>query len=426
MEDKKNFIRDIIREIEEFEGAPICGKRYTQLVKNLEDLFDNRKWCIIVNTKSEFVKEYDPRVFAILKYLDDHEDALAVYTGEKIYDINSAYYARLVAEKLLKKKSKEYISNLANAIWDKRELIIDKESIKIKEAEDSNVDRAYQTYVDVYKEKVDSDADRFTKGTAAIKPLVDGDIEDSRLCESYIETIAYLLKDELSDRSKYKDVLDKYPILKEYENLIEDYLALPERIFWLNMNDQGLNELGYPMTEEQLLSEFPNKVFFDAKSFLSGNTFEESEGSFCGNNTFTVKEVKTRGELKSLMTWDMFDPQESHASGALNEEYPDFVHPDLRCSRYIYEFTGFTAEALPRSSDYNETVDRYCDMFRLDKESLSYMPTDHERAMKEISEPLYDRENLTEEYYEEILKKYGLTEYILLLDFYRREKAYIA
>lgn len=193
---------------------------------------------------------------------------------------------------------------------------------------------------------------------------------------------------------------------------------LEERIFWMSRNDSGLYESGHPLTLEQLKSEFGSGEFFDINAFLSGDTKSKTEGAFSGSDTFYVWEVSSLDELRDLMTWKDFDPEESYASKELDFEYPEFVHEDLRLGRYIYEFTGYTRDDLPVSDCKNPTVEKYAEMFGLTgKEdwmsSLAYEPTDKERAMKRIADILNDGFELTKEDYNEILEEFGLDGYMV-------------
>lgn len=179
--------------------------------------------------------------------------------------------------------------------------------------------------------------------------------------------------------------------------------TLPERIFWMNRNQQGLYESGCPMTLEQLKEEFAGDDSFDLDVFLSGDTFKEMEGEFRGDDTFTIMEVQSLRQLKALMTWEDFDFEESHASGAMDEEYPDFVDESLRCSRYIYELTGYTRNELPLTGGKNPTVEKYCALLWLEEKDLEAKVTDFDRAKKDIADVLHYGEELTPERYNEIL-----------------------
>ena len=192
-----------------------------------------------------------------------------------------------------------------------------------------------------------------------------------------------------------------------------------ERLFWMNRNIQGLEEVGYLMTLDQLKSELGNeKIGYNenlVETFLSGNTFEEMEGSFWGNDTYTIREVREE-EVRALMTWNGYDHEESHASGSLDEEYPEFVHPDLICGRYIYNFTGVTYEVLPVSGEQNPTIQKYMEKFGLTEKDLSAEVTDLDLAKGEISEYVAEQgdrydEGLTPETYNGILDKYHLEQY---------------
>ncbi len=182
------------------------------------------------------------------------------------------------------------------------------------------------------------------------------------------------------------------------------------RFFWMNRNEEGLNEYGYPLTFKQLTELFsvePVKNYFDLNGFLSGNTFEYMEGAAWGNDTFSIKEV-TMEELKDLMTWKDFDPQESHASGSFDEEYPDFVDEKYRLSRYIYNFTGYTERTLPYTDRDNHTYDFLLAEFGLTDADTCYSPTNEEKAAKDIAECIRETGTIQRNGYLSILLTYDL------------------
>lgn len=183
------------------------------------------------------------------------------------------------------------------------------------------------------------------------------------------------------------------------------------RLFWLNRNSQGLEELGHPLTEKQLRELFEDnqlKGCFDVEGFFNGDTFEESEGEVFSNETFTVREVKSLDEMKSLMTWEGFDPQESHASGNFDEEYPVFVDEKYRLSRYIYAFTGRTCSTLPFYAVTNPTYDFLVSELDLLKSETKYHPSEDELIAKEIADEIIRTGTISEEQYLKILKAHNV------------------
>ena len=183
------------------------------------------------------------------------------------------------------------------------------------------------------------------------------------------------------------------------------------RFFWLNRNNQGLEEIGYPLTEAQLrklVKDMPGCFASNISVLLDEKSNIEVEGGVCGNDTFSVVEVDSMDALKDLITWKDFDPQESHASGEFDEEYPEFVDNKYRLSRYIYQFTGYTDVNLPYSDEENPTYKFLMSEFNLTEEDMYYKATNEEKAAKEIADCIKECGTIHMNGYVSILLSYGL------------------
>lgn len=146
-----------------------------------------------------------------------------------------------------------------------------------------------------------------------------------------------------------------------------------EKLYWMVLNDHGVDEIGYLMTEEQLLKELPN---IPGQFIFGGTTparrpeskdiermIKEDmeayhqdvrgfEGEYSPNCTFFVQEVTDAAELIELITWKDYDPCEGYTAVEMNEEYPDYVPKELRLPSCVYgDEPGWTSENLPRSGE---------------------------------------------------------------------------
>lgn len=186
---------------------------------------------------------------------------------------------------------------------------------------------------------------------------------------------------------------------------------MKERLFWMNRNQQGLYESGFLLNLDTLRSEFEDPEVFDVNRFLALLRVDPTaclDGSYRGDDTFTITEIHDLGELKDLLTWKDFDPFESHASGSFDEKYPDFVDKDLREYRYAYDFTGYTANHLPTSGYPNLLYEEYRNFFRLSYNQMEYIPTPQDEATKEIQDKIRENGTITFSEYKDILQAHNI------------------
>ena len=174
----------------------------------------------------------------------------------------------------------------------------------------------------------------------------------------------------------------------------------PLDLYWMNRDQQGLYESGYLLTAEQLRAE----VQGGAWEYLTEHPTEEYVGKYRDDDTFIVKKVRSAEEIRELMTWKNFDPQESCASGEFDEGWPIFVDKRYRLDRYIYEFTGYTYMTLP-SGDENPTVKEWMERLGLTEEDLYYVPTEEEIIGKDLQDVIRHEGELTPKKYAEKLKE---------------------
>ena len=193
---------------------------------------------------------------------------------------------------------------------------------------------------------------------------------------------------------------------------------LDERLYWLLLNDQGLYETGFLLTEEQLLQELP-VMSLDAlssprrlkKEELS-EMFEEYsdgtkgfEGAYYANKTFFVQKVKDIAELRDLLTWRQYDPCEGYTAAMMDKEYPGSVPDILRLSACVHgDEPGTTSIYLP-SGEENPTVAKYAKVLGLSSGELSRSYTNVEKAAMEISREHYNGK-LTEQSMKQICDMY--------------------
>lgn len=186
---------------------------------------------------------------------------------------------------------------------------------------------------------------------------------------------------------------------------------MEERIFWVQKNYKGFYEVGYPLTLEQLKSEFGSGGFFDVDAFLAGDTKEPAERKE-GYDTYRIFEVSSKEELNNLMTWKGFVPENSLLSRDNQFPFPDFVAEDLRLPRRVMSFSIFTSRSLPISGTHNKTADRYMEKLCISEESLNFVPTNKDQVMKRISDTVQGGAHLSETMYNGILEEYRLTDYL--------------
>lgn len=204
--------------------------------------------------------------------------------------------------------------------------------------------------------------------------------------------------------------------------------VLEERLFWMNLNDAGIDEIGYLMTMEQLCKELPDKpATFSFGGIIQGgewtpeeiglllsgseknSTVPVLEGGYSAKSTFTVHEVKSMEQLKKLLTWESYDFADGYTAVSFDCDYPDYVPEKYRLSTCVYgDEPGWTSENLPKSGDPNPTVEKYAKELGLGMVSgLRYEYTDEERAAIEISQSVQSAD-LTLSEFLEILDSYNL------------------
>lgn len=190
---------------------------------------------------------------------------------------------------------------------------------------------------------------------------------------------------------------------------------LNERLFWMRRSTKGSAELGYLLTLSQLQDEFLNsQPNFNIENYLNGNTFKEFAGNYWHNDTFTIHEIKDLDEVKDLLTWKGFNPEDLPTSIPLDtESYPDFVPQELRCEKYVAEFSGKTSFCLPRDFSPNPTIMDYCRICNLDPDDLSYHPTELDYIKQAIAEmikyPELFQKGVTPEFVEKLLECHHLS-----------------
>lgn len=181
-------------------------------------------------------------------------------------------------------------------------------------------------------------------------------------------------------------------------------LKLRERLFWMNLNNGGVDEIGYLMTMEQLCEELPEKGSPSEWDDIipTGEMTPEDvdklitygrgmfDGEYSANTTFTVREVLDMEDLISLLTWEDYDFTKGATAVELNAPYPEYVPENLRLSACVHgNEPGWTSENLPKSGEKNETVARYAAELGLDMISgLRYEYTNEELAAIETSQIL--------------------------------------
>ena len=200
-------------------------------------------------------------------------------------------------------------------------------------------------------------------------------------------------------------------------------MELKEKLYWMQLNDQGVDEIGYLMTKDQLLKELPDvyeaSVFGDTSLRQPRQTNAEDveryikedmeayhqdvrgfEGEYSPNCTFFVQEVTDAAELIELITWKDYDPCEGYTAVEMNEEYPDYVPKELRLSACVYgNEPGWTSENLPRSGAINPTIEKYAKELDLGLVSgLRKDYTDVEKAAIDISKTLHYGDLTREEF----------------------------
>lgn len=228
---------------------------------------------------------------------------------------------------------------------------------------------------------------------------------------------------EIKDIEVFYDENDATEYGKNYGTPAE-YLErsrLKERLFWMDLNDGGIDEIGYLMTMEQLCKALPEKDSVSAEQMTPEDVdklIAESkdgmfEGNYHANCSFIVQEVKDIEELVSLLTWEDYDFTKGATAVELDSSYPDYVSEKFRLSACVYgEEPGWTSPNLPNSvallGMYNPTVERYAKELGLGMISgLRHNYTDEERAAIEISQALHSG-CLSLEYFADTLETYAI------------------
>lgn len=190
---------------------------------------------------------------------------------------------------------------------------------------------------------------------------------------------------------------------------------MEDRIFWVLRSNEKLGTVGYPLTLEQLKSEFKGTGFFDVDRFLSGETKKpySSKGRFSERDEFFVWEVNSLTQLKNLMLWRGFHP-ESTCAYDRPIKYPDFVHEDFRLpDLHFHNFSGYTDNKLPVSGKDNPTAKKYNFGYAWESMCFLPMPTHGDILKNKIADLLVDGGSITPTDYNNILCEYGLTDYLV-------------
>lgn len=192
---------------------------------------------------------------------------------------------------------------------------------------------------------------------------------------------------------------------------------MDKRLFWLIRSDFDLSIVGYVLDIDQLRSELSREtVDFKLDEFLNGDTrkFAWGEIKNIPGTTFLVKEVGSLKELKFLMTWKGYNPQEQTIvpNEPVSFTYPDFVHEDFRIERKIYTFTPHTSVFLPITGGDNPLIRELCSEFKITTEYLHYVPTELEFAACDIADVLEMTGSISQERYCGILEDFGFDDYI--------------
>lgn len=178
-----------------------------------------------------------------------------------------------------------------------------------------------------------------------------------------------------------------------------------KNLFWMNRNKQGLEEIGYLLTMEQLKEEVPDAYeFFSKGCDLGGYGFADG---YRGDDTFLIQRVKSEKEVKDLLIWADFDMEESHATGGLDYDYPAFVDEKYRLGRRVYNITGYTDAVLPTSGCENPTVKKWMERLGLTEEQICFKPTIDDRIAAELSNILEDNGTIALDEYKGVLQRYG-------------------
>lgn len=163
---------------------------------------------------------------------------------------------------------------------------------------------------------------------------------------------------------------------------------LPEELYWVNRNQQGLYESGYVYTKEQVIED----LLFSDEDLKMLDENERVDGAFWGDDTYIVERVETYEELFNLMTWAGYDIENTWATGDLDQiEYPDFVDEQFQLvSNYVYEITGYTASYMAGSGSENPTFTKYVELMGIPADELQYNPTDEEIVRFNVAQALHD------------------------------------
>lgn len=202
-------------------------------------------------------------------------------------------------------------------------------------------------------------------------------------------------------------LMKKYPHQEKKQETSLDIakkLDMPERLFWVEVNEREQFVTGYLLNEEQLADETNTTAAdFDAlKSKKRGLM-----GAYSRNLSYIVHELHSMEDVYNALTWQKFSYEDDITTEQVKMRYPSFVAKDLKLSSMVLTTTGYTATTLPLSGEDNETVSKYQDMLKLSEESLECKYTKKDQAKIAILNELVSS-TLTETKYNKILDEYGL------------------
>lgn len=186
---------------------------------------------------------------------------------------------------------------------------------------------------------------------------------------------------------------------------------LPDVVYWMDRNKQGLYEEGVLYSLEDLKDPDVLKACGDMTIEELTKTLDDGEqvdGYFWGDDSFSLRRVNTYREVYDLLTWAGYDACSTYAASELDAEYPSFVDPKYQLSSKVYEISCGTSFYLA-NDDYSIMCDKYAGLFGLKGEDLEYTPTKNETVGFYIQNELFPsnelNENFTFEDYIRILKE---------------------
>ena len=135
--------------------------------------------------------------------------------------------------------------------------------------------------------------------------------------------------------------------LQLMQDVCDTFNILPERVFWVQQNYQGLEDRGTLMTAEEVaeILGVPDLERFDFDSLTDGVIIHE----LSANNTLYISELGTLDEVREKCFWQNYSISDSFATSSLYSDYPDFVDPMFRLDDFIngdIENQGYTRDDL--------------------------------------------------------------------------------